>query len=59
MKILSKTMNFIQMKVKTVKITVRLQDENIARRDIFAEISYLSHCFAEIIVTNTRSILQN
>ena len=27
--------------------------------DIFAEISYLSHCFAEIIVTNPIWILQN
>ena len=47
------------MKVKTVKITVRLKDENRARRDIFAEISCLSHSFAENIVDNTRLILKN
>ena len=47
------------MKVKTVKRTVRLKDENGARKDIFAEISCLSHCFAETIVINTRLILKH
>ena len=51
--------NLSKVKVKTVKKTKRLKDENRARRNIFVEISCLSHCFAETIVTNPRLILQN
>ena len=55
MKILSPTtMNFIQSESKIVKRTKMLKDENKARRDIFAEISSLSHCFVETIVTNPK-----
>ena len=59
MKILSPTMKYIQIRRKTVKRTKWLKDENIARRNIFAEISYLSHCFSETIVINPRWILKH
>ena len=60
MKIISPTkIKFIQSECKTFKRTKRLKDENISRRNIFAEISCLSHCFSENIVINTRLILQN
>ena len=60
--------NLSKLKVKTVKRTKRLEDENKAWRDIFseifclghsfAEISYLSHSFLENIVDNPRWILE-
>ena len=59
MKILSPTMNFIQSESKIVKRTKRWKDENITRRNIFAEIACFSHYFAEPIVTNKRWILKN
>ena len=46
------------MKEKTVKRIVRLKDENKAWRDIFAEISCLSHSFRENIVVRPIWILE-
>ena len=61
MKILSPTMNFIQSEIKIVKRTKRWKDEKeISKKGhFFAQISCLSHCFAENIVTNPRCIFQN